>query len=63
MDAHAFGSAARLALEIRDRRVGCLELLDFYFARAERYNPAFNAIIGWQIDAAPNGLSPPEPMS
>src|SRR5438270_10606344 len=52
MDAHAFGSAARLALEIGDRRVGCLELLDFYLARAERYNPALNAIIGWQIDAA-----------
>jgi hypothetical protein len=33
MDAHAFGSAARLAIEIRDRRVGCLELLDLYLAR------------------------------
>lgn len=30
MDEHAFASAARLATEIRDRRIGCLELLDFY---------------------------------
>src|SRR5260370_5653779 len=52
MDAHAFGSATQLAIEIRDHRLGCLELLDFYLARAERYNPALNAIIAWQIDAA-----------
>ena len=52
MDQHAFGSATRLAGEIRDRRLGCLELLDFYLARAERYNPALNAIIAWQSDAA-----------
>jgi amidase len=52
MDARAFGSATQLALEIRDRRVGCLELLDFFLARAERHNPALNAIIAWQIDAA-----------
>jgi amidase len=52
MDEHAFASAARLAAEIRDRRIGCLELLDFYLARAERHNPALNAIIAWQIDAA-----------
>ena len=30
MDEHAFGSATQLAGEIRDRRLGCLELLDFY---------------------------------
>ena len=52
MDQHAFASATRLAGEIRDRRVGCLELLDFYLARAERHNPALNAIVAWQIDAA-----------
>src|SRR5580658_9042336 len=49
---HAFASATRLAAEIRDRRVGCLELLDFFLARAERYNPALNAIIAWQVDKA-----------
>src|ERR1700748_560563 len=52
MDAHAFGFATQVALEIRGRRVGCLESLDFYLARAERHNPALNAIIAWQIDAA-----------
>ncbi|HEV7995082.1 MAG TPA: amidase family protein, partial [Stellaceae bacterium] len=52
MDEHAFGSATQLAGEIRDRRLGCLELLDFTLARAERHNPALNAIIAWQIDAA-----------
>jgi amidase len=52
MDEHAFGSATQLAVEIHDRRMGCLELLDFYLARAERHNPALNAIIAWQVDAA-----------
>jgi amidase len=52
MDERAFASATRLAAEIRDRRIGCLELLDHYLARAERHNPALNAIIGWQVDQA-----------
>src|SRR5436309_3198030 len=52
MDERAFASATRLAGEIRDRRIGCLELLDLYLARAERYNPALNAVVAWQIDRA-----------
>ncbi|HKS89919.1 MAG TPA: amidase family protein, partial [Stellaceae bacterium] len=52
MDEHAFLSATRLAGEIRDRRVGCLELLDLYLARAERHNPGINAVVAWQIDQA-----------
>src|SRR5258708_204326 len=52
MDEHAFAPAARLAAEIRDKRIGCLELLDSYLARAERYNPGLNAIVAWQIDPA-----------
>jgi amidase len=52
MDERAFASATQLAGEIRDRRIGCLELLDFYLARAERYNPALNAIVAWQTDRA-----------
>ena len=52
MDDYAFGSAAQLTREIRDRRIGCLELLDYYLARAEQHNPALNAIIAWQLDAA-----------
>src|SRR4051794_3743868 len=52
MDQRAFASATRLAGEIRDRRIGCVELLDFFVARAERYNPALNAIVAWQADGA-----------
>ena len=39
MDDQAFASATQLSDEIRDRRIGCVELLDFYLARAERQNP------------------------
>jgi amidase len=52
MDERAFASVTWLAGEIRDRHIGCLELLDFYLARAERHNPALNAIVAWRIDAA-----------
>src|SRR5487761_768987 len=52
MDERAFASASRLAQEIRDRRIGCLELLDFFLARAERQNPALNAIVAWQKERA-----------
>ena len=52
MDDRAFASATWLSDEIRDRRIGCAELLDFYLARAERHNPALNAIIVWQIEQA-----------
>jgi amidase len=51
-DNRAFGSATTLAAEIRDRQVGCLELLDFFLARAERYNKNLNAIVAWQVDKA-----------
>jgi len=52
MNDRAFASATELSEEIRDRRIGCVELLDFYLARAERYNPALNAIVVWQVDQA-----------
>ena len=52
MENRAFASATELSQEIRDRRIGCVELLDLYLARAERYNPALNAIIVWQIEQA-----------
>jgi len=52
MDERAFASATELSQEIRDRGIGCLELLDFYLARAERHNPALNAVAVWQIDQA-----------
>jgi amidase len=52
MDNRAFASATRLAAEIRDRQIGCIELLDFFVARAERHNPKLNAIIAWQVEKA-----------
>src|SRR4051794_9119386 len=52
MDDRAFASATQLAREIRDRRIGCVELLDQYLARADRYNPEINAIVVWQREAA-----------
>jgi amidase len=52
MNEHAFASATQLAQEVRDRRIGCLELLDLYLARTERYNPAINAVIAWRTDKA-----------
>jgi len=52
MDERAFASATSLAGEIRDRRIGCLELLDFFLERARRYNPALNAVVAWQVDRA-----------
>ena len=50
MGDRAFASATELSDEIRDRHIGCIELLDFYLARAERHNPALNAIVVWQVD-------------
>ncbi len=52
MNERAFASASRLAGEIRDRHIGCLELLDFYLARAQRHNATLNAIVVWQVDDA-----------
>jgi amidase len=52
MDEIAFAAATRLAADIRDRRIGCLEVLEHYLARAERHNRGLNAIVAWQIEAA-----------
>ncbi len=48
----AFASAKRLASLIRRRKIGCLELLEHYLARVERYNPRLNAIIAMDLPAA-----------
>lgn len=48
----AFLSANRLAKLIRKRKIGCMELLDHYLSRVERFNPALNAIISTDIPAA-----------
>jgi amidase len=52
MDDRAFASATDLSTAIGDRRIGCLELLDFYLERAERHNPGLNAIVVWQVEQA-----------
>jgi hypothetical protein len=52
MGDRAFASTTELSEEIRDRHIGSVELLDFYLARAERHNPALNAIVVWQVDQA-----------
>ena len=48
----AFRSAKQLASLIRRKKVGCLELLDFYLERIERYNTRINAVIFTDIQAA-----------
>ena len=49
-----FHSATQLAASIRQKDIGCLELLDLYLKRVEHYNPALNAIIFLDIEAARN---------
>lgn len=52
MMALPFRSARQLASLIRQKKVGCLESLDFYLERVERYNPRINAIIFMDVEAA-----------
>jgi amidase len=40
-----FRSARQLAAAVRTKKIGCLELLDLYLARVEKYNPALKAIV------------------
>jgi amidase len=47
-----FHSAKRLASMIRNRQIGCSELLELYLARVEKYNPSLNAIITTDIEHA-----------
>ena len=47
-----FKPAVELAELIRDRQIGCLELLDHYLERVSRYNPQLNAIIVQDADRA-----------
>lgn len=52
MVATPFRSAKELAAEIRRKKIGCLELLDLYLSRAEKHNPALNAIIATDVEGA-----------
>ena len=47
-----FRSAKQLAAAIRGKKIGCLELLDLYLARVEKYNPGLNAIIATDVEGA-----------
>ena len=48
----AFRSATELVEELRARRIGCLELLDHFLARADRFNPDLNAIVVFDVERA-----------
>ena len=45
MDQLHYKSAVQLAALIRRKKIGCLELLDHFLGRIEKYNPKLNAII------------------
>jgi amidase len=47
-----FQSAVQLAAAIRDKKIGCRELLELYLGRVERYNPKINAIVATDLDRA-----------
>ena len=47
-----FRTAKQLASAIRSKKIGCLELLDLYLARIEKFNPALNAVIAVDRDGA-----------
>ena len=48
----AFASASRLAALIRNREIGCLELLDYFIAHVERLNGKLNAVVVRDYDRA-----------
>ena len=52
MSVLGFKSATELARLVRAREVGCLELLDYFIGRMEKYNPSVNAIIVQDLDVA-----------
>jgi len=47
-----FRSARQLAAAIRARKIGCLELLEAYLARVDRYNSRLNAVVVTDLDGA-----------
>jgi len=47
-----FRTAKRLAADIRKKKIGCLELLDLYLARVEKYDGALNAVVVRDFDRA-----------
>jgi amidase len=47
-----FRSARQLAADIRRKKIGCLELLDLYLARVEKFDRALNAVVVRDFDRA-----------
>ena len=47
----SFKGALALASDIRSRRIGCLELLDYFWERTRRFNAKLNAIVVDDLDA------------
>lgn len=52
MDAIAFRTAVELAGELRNGRIGAVELTDLYLARIERYGPEINAVVALDREGA-----------
>jgi amidase len=52
MDQVHYKSAVQLAGLIRRKKIGCLELLDHFLDRIEKYNPKLNAIVWTDRDKA-----------
>lgn len=52
MTALHFQTAGELARQIREGRLGSLELLEHFLARAEAHNPALNAIVWMDAEGA-----------
>ncbi|HKD23150.1 MAG TPA: amidase, partial [Rhizomicrobium sp.] len=52
MTALAFAPATELARRIRAREISCVELLDYFLARLDKYNPRVNAVIVRDIETA-----------
>jgi amidase len=47
-----FRSATQLAGDIKRKKIGCVELLDLYLARVQKYDGALNAIVVRDFDRA-----------
>src|SRR6266481_6075596 len=47
-----FRSAKQLAADIKRKKIGCLELLDLYLARVDKYDGALNAVVVRDFDRA-----------
>jgi len=51
----AFSSASHLAALIRQRELGCLELMDYFIARIEELDGKLNAVIVRDFAGTPRG--------